>query len=229
MSAAARLRTKLELAYPALAEASAGIWGDERVRDLYPAYLTIMHGVVRSAVTLIEAAADRARRLAPDDEVAARLVAYYDHHGPEERGHDVWLLEDLEALGGDREAALRRIPSPRVATLVGAQYYWLRHVHPVSLLGHMGVMEGFSPPPGFAARLQRLTGHPPEAFRAIRRHERLDVKHKRELYELVDALPLTAEHEALMGLAGLHTMQAAVEVFAEIHAAVPAREAVSAA
>ena len=37
---------------------------------------------------------------------------------------------------------LRQIPSSQVATLVGAQYYWLRHYHPISLLGHMMVMEG---------------------------------------------------------------------------------------
>ncbi len=225
MSASDRLRAKLDLAYPAVAQTSSRIWGDERVRELYPMYLTIWHGIVRSAVPLIEAAATRARELAPHDEVAAQLVPYLEHHGPEEAGHDVWLLEDLEALGGDREAALRRIPSPRVATLVGAQYYWLRHAHPVSLLGHMGVVEGYSPPEGFADHLQRLTGHPRDAFRAIRRHERLDIKHKRELYELIDGLALTVEHERLMGIAGLHTLQAAVDVFAEVHASLPSREA----
>lgn len=228
MSASRRLRDKLELAYPAVAQRSARIWADERVGELYPAYLTIWHGVVRSAVPLLEAAADRARALAPGDEVAAGLVAYLEHHAPEEAGHDVWLLEDLEQLGGDRDAALRRIPSPRVATLVGAQYYWLRHAHPVSLLGHMAVVEGYSPPVGFADRLQSLTGHPRDAFRSIRRHERLDLKHKRELYEVIDRLPLAPEHETLMGVAGLHTMQAAVDVFAEIHASLSPREAVSA-
>jgi hypothetical protein len=229
MSASARLRSKLELAYPALAEQTARLWADERVRDLYPMYLTIWHGVVRSAVPLIGAACSRARELAPDDEVAAALVPYYEHHGPEEAGHDVWLLEDLEATGGDRRAALERLPSPRVATLVGAQYYWLRHAHPVSLLGHMGVVEGYSPPIGLADRLQQLTGHPRDAFRAIRRHERLDLKHKRELFELIDSLPLTARHERLMGVAGLHTMQAAIDVFAEIRASLPSREALSSA
>lgn len=227
MSASQRLRSKLALAYPSLAETTTRLWADERVRELYPMYLEIWHGVVRSAVPLIGAACTRARELAPDDAVAAALVPYYEHHGPEEAGHDVWLLEDLEAAGGDREAALRRIPSPRVATLVGAQYYWLRHAHPVSLLGHMAVVEGYSPPPGLADRLQQVTGHPREAFRAIRRHERLDIKHKRELYELIDSLALGAEHEQLMGIAGLHTMQAAIEVFEEIQRSVPSREALS--
>jgi pyrroloquinoline quinone (PQQ) biosynthesis protein C len=228
MTASQRLRFKLDLAYPALAETASRLWADERVRELYPMYLTIWHGVVRSAAAIIGAACDRARVLAPDDEVAAALVPYFEHHGPEEAGHDVWLLEDIEALGGDRKAALERLPSPRVATLVGAQYYWLRHAHPVSLLGHMAVVEGYSPPAGFADRLMELTGYPRDAFRAIRRHERLDIKHKRELYELIDRLPLTREHEALMGIAGLHTLQSAVDVIEEIRTSLPDREALSA-
>ena len=216
-----RLRAKLGLAYPAVQATAGRIWSSPRVRELYPVYLATMHGVVRSAVPLMEAARDRALQLAPDDPVAAMLVPYLEHHAPEEAGHDEWLLEDLAALGGDVAAARRRIPSASVASLVGAQYYWLRHVHPVSLLGHMAVLEGYSPAAGFADFLQELTGYPREAFRAVRRHERLDVRHKRELYETIDALPLASEHESLIGLSGLHTMEASLGVFAEILAAVP--------
>jgi hypothetical protein len=219
MSASARLRAKLELAYPAVQATAGRIWSSPHVRELYPAYLATMHGVVRSAVPLMEAALARCREL--EDPVAAALVPYFEHHAPEEAGHDAWLLEDLEALGGDPAAALAAIPSARVATLVGAQYYWLRHVHPVSLLGHMAVVEGYSPDVGFAARLQELTGYPADAFRAIRRHERLDIRHKRELYAAIDALPLTREHEELMGISGLHTMQAAIDVFAQVAATRP--------
>jgi len=221
-TASERLRVKLELAAPAVEAAAGRIWGSPRVRELYPAWLATMHGVVRTAVPLMEAALERARALAAEDTVARELVPYLEHHAPEERGHDGWLLEDLEALGGDPVEAASRIPSPRVATLAGAQYYWLRHCHPVSLLGHMAVMEGYSPRIGLAERLQALTGHPPAAFRAIRRHERLDVRHKRELYTAIDALPLRAEHEALMGISGLHTMESAIAVFQEIAASAPA-------
>src|SRR3954470_8959828 len=181
MSASARLQAKLELAMPAVRAASERVWQSPSLRELYPAYLATMHGIVRSAVPLMEAAAARARELAPDDEAAANLVPYLEHHAPEEAGHDRWLLEDLEALGRDPEEVLRRAPGPRVASLVGAQYYWLRHAHPVSLLGHMAFVEGSPPQPGFAPRLQEATGYPRGAFRALRRHERLDVRHKAEL------------------------------------------------
>jgi Iron-containing redox enzyme len=215
------LRWKLDLVAPVLFSSSERVWSSSQIVDLYPIYLRTMHGIVRSATPLLLAASERARELAPCDEVAAGLTEYLARHAEEERGHDVWLLEDLEALGGDPAAAADAIPSARVATFVGAQYYWLRHKHPVALLGHMAVVEGYSPAPGFADRLQRLTGYPPAAFRAVRRHERLDIHHKRELYEIIDALPLQLEHEALIGISAIHTISAAIGVLDEIHSRAP--------
>jgi hypothetical protein len=223
LSASGRLRLKLELAYPALRASSERIWCSPRLDELYPVYLRTMHGIVRSATPLLLAASERARELAADDAVARALADYLARHAEEERGHDVWLLEDLEALGADPTEPLREIPSPRVATFVGAQYYWLRHHHPVALLGHMAVVEGYPPEVGFAARLQRLTGFPEDAFRAVRRHERLDIRHRRELYETIDALALSPEHEALIGISALHTLGAAIAVLDDIHATVSDR------
>jgi len=226
VSASARLQAKLALALPAVRAASERIWQSPSLRELYPVYLATMHGIVRSAVPLMEAGAARARELESDDDVARGLAPYLEHHAPEEAGHDRWLLEDLEALGRDPDEVLRRTPSARVASLVGAQYYWLRHAHPVSLLGHMAFVEGYPPQPGFAARLQEATGYPREAFRALRRHERLDIRHREELFETIDALPLQAEHESLIGLSALHTAQGAIEVFEQIAATpVPAEVA----
>jgi hypothetical protein len=211
-----RLRSKLDLAYPVLSAHAERIWSSPDVRELYQAYLIVMHMVVRSAVPLLEAALEEARRRSANDPVAAGLVTYFARHVDEESGHDTWLMEDLEATGGDPTEPLRRVPSAQVATLVGAQYYWLRHHHPVSLLGHIAVVEGYHPPAGFAKRLRGLTGYPQDAFRAIERHEVLDIRHKRELGELIDGLPLQPAHETLMGMSGLHTVQAGIDVLAEI-------------
>jgi hypothetical protein len=222
MSASARLRLKVEVAYPALRAASERIWCSPHVRELYPSYLRTMHGIVRPASPLLLAAAGRARELAPRDPVAAGLADYLAHHAGEERGHDGWLLEDLAATGHDAGAPLRTVPSARVAAFAGAQYYWLRHHHPVCILGHMAVIEGFPPQPGFAERLSAATGYPIEAFRALARHERLDIRHRRELFEAIDALPLEPEHEAAMGISALHTVQSAVAVLDEVFTSVPA-------
>src|SRR4051795_12067478 len=95
-----RLRIKLALAYPVVQATSERIWTSPHLRDLYPGYLATMHGVVRSAVPLMQAGIERCRAL-EDDELAAHLLPYLEHHAPEEAGHDEWLLEDLEAIGGD--------------------------------------------------------------------------------------------------------------------------------
>jgi hypothetical protein len=222
-TASQRLSSKLDLAYPVLSAHAERIWSSPDVRELYRAYLIVMHMVVRSAVPLLEAAMEEARRRSANDPVAAELATYFARHAGEESGHDTWLLEDLEATDADATEPLRRIPSAQVATLVGAQYYWLRHHHPVSLLGHIAVVEGYHPPAGFAKRLRDLTGYPQDAFRAIERHEVLDIRHKRELTELIDGLPLRETHEKLMGMSGLHTVQAGIDVLVEIYNSVDAK------
>jgi len=215
-----RLRTKLNLVHPAVMQEAEQLWGSPSVVQLYPEYLRTMHSIVRSAVPLMESALERARELAPADDVAAGLVQYLAHHVDEERGHDQWLLEDLQATGADPREPLRRIPSPLVAALVGAQYYWLRHYHPISLIGHIAAIEGYPPPVGFAARLRDLTSYPKEAFRTIAIHERLDIRHRRELWDAIDGLPLHREHETMIGISALHTMQGAIDVLAGIRASV---------
>jgi hypothetical protein len=184
-----------------------------------------MHMIVRSAVPLLEAAFERARCLPESDPIGEELATYLESHIEEERGHDRWLLQDLEVAGGDVAESLRTIPPPQVASFVGAQYYWVRHHHPVSLLGHIAVVEGYHPPAGFAARLQSLTGFPRQAFRAIERHERLDVHHKRDLFALIDRLALSPEHEQLIGISALHTMQGGIAVLAGVHDSVHGTEA----
>ena len=64
-----------------------------------------------------------------------------------------WPTES-SATGTDPGEALDRIPSPKVAAMVGAQYYWLRHYHPVSLLGHITAIEGYHPPQASPAAWQ---------------------------------------------------------------------------
>jgi hypothetical protein len=179
-----------------------------------------MHMVVRSAVPLLQCALEQARLRSATDDVAAGLVGYFTRHIREESGHDNWLLEDIRSTGGDPGEPLRRIPPPQVAALVGAQYYWLRHHHPISLLGHIAVVEGYHPPAGFAKRLRQLTGFSAGAFRAIERHETLDIHHKLELFELIDLLPLRPEHEALTGISALHTVQDGIDVLAHVYESV---------
>jgi hypothetical protein len=148
----------LELVLPAVFSASDRLCLHDRVRELYPAYLVLSHGIIRASVPLMAAARERARELAGDP-VAAAVADYCGRHIEEELGHDDWLLEDLAFLGVDPEDVRTRPPSPTVAALVGAQYYWIRHVHPVGLLGYVLLLEGWPPTPATVDELRRRTGY----------------------------------------------------------------------
>jgi len=120
---------------PVLEEAAAAVWRHPSIAGLYPEYLIALHGVVRASVPLMEEALCRARELAPGDAVAAGLLSYLARHIEEERGHDRWLIEDLEVLGVPERDVWTRTPAESTARAVGAQYYWIRHHPPVALLG----------------------------------------------------------------------------------------------
>ena len=218
--ASGRIQAKLELVHPTFRAYSRRIWKSPYLRELYPAYLRTMHAVVRSAVPLMTAAMQEARAREHSDPLCRDLAPYFEQHIEEERGHDLWLLQDIEVTGRDPAEATDQIPSPRVATMVGAQYYWIRHYHPVALLGHITAIEAYHPPAGFAQALSEATGYPQTAFRSIARHAMLDVHHRRDLFDLLDRLPLEPRHEKIIGLSGLHTIEAGIEVLEEIHAAV---------
>jgi hypothetical protein len=215
-SPSVRLRRKIALVVGPYAEACRALVEHPRVAELWPAYLIVQHQIIRATVPLTEVALERARALTASDGVAAPLVEYLEEHVNEELGHDDDLLEDLEALGIDRAAVLGRMPSPTVASLVGCQYYWIFHHHPIAFLGYVALMEGYPPQPELIETLIGRTGHPKAAFRTFAAHGELDPGHKDHLDETLDALPLTPEHEAIMGMSALATTALAARVVEEV-------------
>lgn len=216
ISHSARLRAKIELGLPAFHHVTRHLWSSPGLRARYPEYLVLMHTVIRATVPLMEVALERAGELAGDDPVAAGVAAYLAKHIDEERGHDAWLRQDLAAIGHESEEALAAIPRPAVAALVGSQYYWVRHHHPVCLLGHIAVLEGYPPDPRLADLIMRRTGFPRAGLRTLIRHAALDRRHRDELMAVIDALPLTPEHTVAMGVSALHTVHGVAAVFDDL-------------
>jgi Iron-containing redox enzyme len=188
-----------------LREASARFWTHPRLAELYPLMLFRMHCMARATVPLMEAAVQRLRTMEPRDEVAEGLLSYFVNHIPKEKHHDEWILEDLEALGVDRQEVLERLPPPNIASMVGSQYYWIHHHHPIALLGYIAVVEGDPPKPETVEALIAQTGLPRAAFRTYLRHAVLEPEHNRLYDELVDRLPLRREHMASIGVSMLHS------------------------
>ena len=177
--------------------------GHPRIRELWPEYLVQQHAIIRATVPLTEAALARTRELSETDPLSAPLSSYLEEHVDEELDHDETLLDDLDLLGLDRAGVLARMPSPAVAALVGSQYYWMLHYHPVAFLGFVALMEGYPPTPELIETLISRTGYPPEAFRTYVEHAELDPGHRDHLDRTLDSLPLTAEHEAALGISAI--------------------------
>jgi hypothetical protein len=219
-----RLRAKLGFVVPGLIAASARLNDHPRIRELYPEYLVTSHGVIRASVPLMEAARDRARSMAGTDPVAAGLEAYLGAHIDEERGHDEWLIEDLAVLGWKRADVVGRVPSATVASVVGAQYYWILHHDPIAILGYIAVLEGYPPSKGLIETLIARTGYPRKAFRTMLAHGVLDPRHRDDLDAAIDALPLTPEHEALIGVSALWSARLLTRMLDELTPGGPARD-----
>lgn len=202
-----QLRDKLQLAIgPALA-ASRRFWAHARFPDLYPEFLVRTHCIIRASVPLMEAALARARAMSASDGVARELAAYFAEHSVEEHRHDEWLLDDLQVLGMPREQVLARIPPPTVAALVGVQYYWILHYHPVALLGYVAVLEGYPPSTEHLEAVLARTGLPRAAFRTLLKHAQLDRHHRDDLDRTLDRLPLSREQSAVIGMSAFHTLE----------------------
>lgn len=216
LSHSERLRRKIALALPEFKDASSRILAHPRFPELYPEMLVTLHWMIRATVPLMQAALNCCREMEADDAVAAAMIPYLTQHIKEELHHDNWLLDDLEVLGVPREEVLARMPSPAVASLDGAQYYWMYHHHPIAKLGQIAVMEGYPPTVEAIELMAEKSGHPRAAFRTLEKHCHLDPHHRDDLNAALDGLPLDDRHHAILGVSALHTIQAASRAYREI-------------
>jgi hypothetical protein len=219
VTSSGRLRRKIELVLHEYAAPGRLLLAHARPAEIYPAYLARLYYLPATAAALMEAACQRAAALDDPHGVAAGLVPYLEQHIEEERHGEepgAGVLQDLQAAGFDTQA-LRRAPAPPlIAALVGAQYFWIFHAHPVALLGYLEVVEGFHPRRESVERLMERTGLPPAAFSQLLEHAELDLKHSQELDALIDALPLTAQHEQLLALSAFQSVALLTEALLEV-------------
>jgi hypothetical protein len=216
MTHSRRLRNKIRIARQDLDSVATSLWTHPSLPQIYPEFLFRNHAVIRASVPLMEAAATSCESYARSDPLAAGIFRYLTHHIPEEAHHDDWLLEDLELLGIPRRDVLARIPPPAVAALVGAQYYWIKHFHPVALLGFIAVLEGTPPEVQYFEQTADRAGIPRAAFSNLLRHGKLDPRHRDDLDHALDALPLTEDRHALLGISAFQTIQLLTRVVGEI-------------
>jgi hypothetical protein len=222
LSPSERLRLKVDLVAPTLGGATLILAAHERTRELVPRFLSVGFQIARAAVPLMETARARAHDLAGEgDAVAQGLEPYLERHILEETHSEEpggAVLADLEELGADTAELRAAPPPPKLAALIGAQYYWILHWHPVAVLGFLE-LERFHARQETVERLIELTGLPRAGFRQLLEHSELDAGHVEELDLLFDSLPVEPWHERLVGESALYTISQLTDVLFDVIAA----------
>lgn len=90
--------------------------------------------------------------------------------------------------------------------MVGTQYYWALHYHPVALLGFLTALESNPPTRELIDELISRTEHSPKAFRTLLEHADLDQAHGEKLDQLLDGLSLTPDQSTVLGLSAMHSV-----------------------
>lgn len=161
------------LAAPAIQRALAG----QVTLELYLAFLTQAYHHVRHTVPLLMA-------------VGANLPARHEwlrdpilHYLDEERGHEQWILNDIERAGGDRAAAAASQPAIATECMVAYAYDMIVRRNPLGFFGMVFVLEGTSVALALNAadRIQSQLQLPANAFSYLRSHGELDQEHVGDL------------------------------------------------
>jgi hypothetical protein len=214
-TASQRLRSNISLVRSRLSARIGAVWAHARLGELYPEFLFASYAVTAASAPAMRLAAERSAALVGKDPLAEWLRDYYLEHAEEEQGHEQWILNDLESLGIARERVMDRLPYTSVSALVGAQYYWMLHVHPVAYLGFIAVLEQPTSL-DFLQEVAERTGIGLSSMTAHTRHATLDTGHVAEFDAALDRLPLTERQQELMTISAVATVAHLEDVFADV-------------
>jgi len=101
----------------------------------YKAFLHDLYHVVWHFCPTMAAAAARC-----DDRYRHVRYELYERI-EEEKGHETWVLEDIEAIGGDVASVKAGPPSAPVQAMLAFNYHGVDRVHPCSVLGMLYMLE----------------------------------------------------------------------------------------
>lgn len=178
------------LGAPVIQRALSGVITHEE----YLAFLTQAYHHVRHTVPLMMTVGSRL----PDrlSWLRERIVHYIE----EEQGHDEWILNDIEAAGGDRQLAASSSPSLPTEAMVAYAYDMVTRRNPAGFFGMVHVLEGTSAAIALRAadRIQSTLQLPNHALTYLRSHGQLDQEHAQYLADIVNRLDHTKDRNAVL-------------------------------
>ena len=120
----------------------------------------------------------------------------------EEKGHDSWVLEDIEVIGGDAASARAHPPSAPVQAMIAFNYFGAERVHPCSVLGMLYMLEVVSSVYGgrVSDSIARTLGRNVDAggFRFFSSHATMDVDHMAKLNKLLKRIDDPGAQESIV-------------------------------
>ena len=151
----------------------------------YRALLRDIYHVVQHFCPVMELAAARCERF---PQVRAELRERI----AEEKGHETWVLEDIEAVGGNVAEAREGLPSSPVQALIAFNYHGAERGHPCSVLGMLYTLEVISSVYGgrVADSVARATNRDVTGagFKFLLSHASMDAEHMAKLNRVVKTI-----------------------------------------
>lgn len=166
-------------------------------RQQYIAFLTQAYHHVKHTVPLLMACGSR---LGAEHEWLKKAVAEYID---EEYGHEQWILNDIEACGGDAKAVANSRPHIATQAMVAYAYHQIDRNNPVGFFGMVHVLEGTSTALATLAaeKIQSNLGLPDNAFSYLTSHGSLDLEHVKFFEQLVNQLHRDEDKQAVIDTA----------------------------
>jgi thiaminase len=191
-----------------------GLQGDIP-RSSYIAFLTQAYYHVRHTVPLLMACG---AALPQDKEWLRVAIGEYIE---EEMGHQEWILNDIEAAGGDRERVRTGIPDFSTEMMVSYAYDTIQRNNPVGFFGMVLVLEGSSVALASSAAgvIREKLDLPEAAFSYLSSHGSLDQEHIRFFESLMNRLESSEDKQAV-----LHAASRFYQLYGNIFRSLPLNE-----
>ncbi len=188
-----------------------GLKGDIN-RETYIAYLAEAYHHVRHTVRFMMA---MGFRIPEENKWLHDAISEYIE---EEKGHEEWILNDIQAAGGDKEKVRNATPNLETQVLVAYNYDYIARKNPVGFLGMVFMLESTSiqiANLGADAVKEKL-GLPKSAFTYLYSHGALDVEHLKFFEQLVNKITDPQDQAAIIEVA-----QNTFRLFANVMASIP--------
>ena len=148
------------------------------------------------------------------ESVRAALVEYI----AEENGHHEWILNDIEAAGGDRRVVQHSKPCLAIELMVAFLYDQINRGNPVAFFGMVMVLEGASVQLAtqMGQIVQEKLALPAKAFSYLYSHGNLDLEHFRFFENLMDQISDSADQAAIV-----HAAEVVYQLYGDMLHSIP--------